>query len=76
MKKAGGLIGGEFAISLNNKLHFLVLTGWANQNTHQNYMLNLFPDLKKVAIPEQDVVNLEGEQFIVENSWRVYPNSN
>ncbi|MFJ8260625.1 YdbC family protein [Rummeliibacillus sp. NPDC094406] len=75
IEKPTGLLGGEIAFSLKNKLHILVFTGWNNQ-THQNYLIDVFPDLKKVASPEQDILKEEDEQFVVENSWRVNPNSN
>ncbi|MDR0271388.1 YdbC family protein [Paenibacillus sp.] len=73
MKKAEGMLGGEFARSQKNNLYYLVLTGWENTNVHEKYMANHFPGLIKTAAPEQDVVELTGNQFIVEESWRVCP---
>jgi heme-degrading monooxygenase HmoA len=74
MKKAEGMLGGEFARSQKNGQYFLVLTGWTNQKTHQKYMVEHFPDLKKTATPEQDVVELTGEQLMIEESWHIRPN--
>ncbi|MGG3574780.1 hypothetical protein ABES80_20320 [Bacillus gobiensis] len=73
MKKAEGLLGGEFARSQKNDHCFPVLTGWKNVNTHEKYMADNFPDLIKTATPKQDVIQLTGQQFIVDESWRVCP---
>ena len=73
MKKAEGMLGGEFARSQKNEQYFLVLTGWENENVHEKYIANHFPELIKTAIPKKDVVELIGKQFIVEESWRVCP---
>ncbi|MDQ0176686.1 YdbC family protein [Bacillus chungangensis] len=73
MKKAEGMLGGEFARSQKNDLYYLVLTGWENENVHEKYMAIHFPDLIKTATPKQDVVELTGNHFIVQESWRVCP---
>ncbi|MGG3623837.1 hypothetical protein ABES25_09825 [Bacillus gobiensis] len=73
MQKKYGTPGGEFARSQKNDHCFPVLTGWINVNTHEKYMADNFPDLIKTATPKQDVIQLTGQQFIVEESWRVCP---
>ncbi|UOQ95784.1 hypothetical protein MUO14_22520 [Halobacillus shinanisalinarum] len=73
MKKAEGMLGGEFARSQKDGLPFLVLTGWTNHQAHQNYMAEHFSGLKETAASEQDVVELTGEQLIVEELWRISP---
>ncbi|WP_085524669.1 hypothetical protein [Tuberibacillus sp. Marseille-P3662] len=35
-----------------------------------------FPRLKMSATPKWDVTELTGEQLVVEDSWRVFPNQN
>jgi hypothetical protein len=70
MKQADGMVGGEFAISQKSHQHVLVFTGWENQKAHQAYMVEHFPGLKS---PEEDMIDLKGEQLIVEGSWRVCP---
>ncbi|WP_099156953.1 YdbC family protein [Virgibacillus ndiopensis] len=74
MKQVEGMYGGEFARSLHHKRQFLVLTGWKDSASHQVYRSKYFPELRKIAEPEQDVKELDGEQFRVEESWRVCAN--
>ena len=71
MKKSNGMLGGTFAFSQKQSNDFLVLTGWASEAYHQNYMVANFPELLKTAKPKNDVLELTGEQFKVEEAWRV-----
>jgi quinol monooxygenase YgiN len=71
MKKSEGMLGGTFAFSQNKSNEFLVLTGWKSEDYHQNYMKENFPKLLKTAKPKNDVLELTGEQFKVEEAWRV-----
>lgn len=73
MQKSEGMLGGTFAAYQKQNNEFLVLTGWKSENFHQNYMMENFPELLKKAKPKDDVWKLIGEQFKVEEAWRVYP---
>jgi quinol monooxygenase YgiN len=73
MKKAGGMLGGTFACSPKESSHFLVLSGWKEERDHEKYMEEYFPELVEAAHPQNDVLNLTGEQFKVEEAWRVCP---
>jgi len=72
MQKSEGMLGGTFAFSqklLENE--YLVLTGWKNEVDHQNYIEQNFPELLNSAKPNDDVFELKGDQFKVEEAWRV-----
>ncbi|ALC81930.1 MULTISPECIES: YdbC family protein [Bacillus] len=73
MQKSEGMLGGIFACSQKQKNDFLVLTGWKNEVYHQNYTEQNFPELLKVAKPKNDLLELTGEQFKIEEAWRVCP---
>ncbi|WP_096187529.1 YdbC family protein [Evansella halocellulosilytica] len=73
MKKCNGMLGGTFACALNDRSNFLVFSGWKTKDDHQKYMEDHFPDLFKNASPHNDVLNLKGEQFEVEEAWVVLP---
>lgn len=73
MKKSQGMIGGTFAFSEKQSNDFLVLTGWESEDSHKNYTEDIFPELLKITKPKNDVLELKGEQFKVEESWRVFP---
>ncbi|MEH7108850.1 YdbC family protein [Bacillus sp. JJ1764] len=73
MEKAEGMLGGTFAFSQKESNYFLVLTGWKSENLHQKYIENDFPELLKTAKPKNDVLELTGEKFNVEEAWRVCP---
>jgi len=73
MQKSEGMLGGIFAISQKHNNEFLVLTGWENEVDHQNYIEQIFPELLNIAKPNNDVSELRGEQFKVEEAWRVCP---
>ncbi len=74
MQKSEGMLGGTFALSQKYSNDFLVLTGWESADDHQHYMGTNFPELLKTANPKNDVLNLTGGQFKVEEAWRVCPN--
>lgn len=71
MGKSKGMLGGTFATNQKQHNTFLVLTGWRSESDHQNYMKENFPELLKKAKPKDDVLELTGEQFKVEEAWRV-----
>jgi heme-degrading monooxygenase HmoA len=73
LQKSEGMIGGTFACSQKQENDYLVFTGWKNEVDHQNYIEQNFPELLNSAKPNDDVVELSGEQFKVEEAWRVCP---
>ena len=73
MGKSKGMLGGTFATNQKQHNTFLVLTGWESEDCHQNYMKENFPELLQKAKPKDDVLELTGEQFKVEEAWRVCP---
>lgn len=73
MQKSEGMIGGTFGSSLKTKNEFLVFTGWRRELYHQKYMNEKFSQLYQKAQPKADVYKITGEQFRVEDCWRVYP---
>ncbi|TLS36181.1 YdbC family protein [Pseudalkalibacillus caeni] len=73
MKKSKGMLGGTFSFSQKQSNDFLIFTGWESEDYHQHYMEANFPELLKTAKPLNDVLKLRGEQFTVEEAWRVYP---
>lgn len=73
MQNSEGMLGGTFATNQKQNNEFLVLTGWESEDNHQNYMKRNFPKLLKKANPKEDVLDLKGEQFKVEEAWRVCP---
>ncbi|MFD3447100.1 YdbC family protein [Microbacteriaceae bacterium 4G12] len=73
MQKSEGMLGGVFACSQKQKNEFLTFTGWKNEVYHQNYVEQHLPELLKVAQPKSDVWELTGDQFKVEEAWRVCP---
>lgn len=73
MQKTEGMLGGTFSTHQKQNNEFLVLTGWESADCHQNYMKDNFPELFKKAKPKDDVLELTGEQFKVEEAWRVCP---
>ncbi|MDA7026368.1 YdbC family protein [Bacillus sp. CLL-7-23] len=73
MQKTEGMLVGMFANSQKQKNEFLVLSGWESEAHHQNYVEQTLPELLKIAKPQHDVHVLTGEQFKVEEAWRVSP---
>lgn len=73
LQKAEGMLGGTFAFSQKERKDFLVLTVWKNEQFHQKYMEVNFPELIETAKPKNDVIELAGEKFKVEEAWRVCP---
>ncbi|WP_101842543.1 YdbC family protein [Halobacillus sp. Marseille-P3879] len=73
MQKSEGILGGTCALSQKQSNEFLVLTGWESKSYHQRYMVEHFPGLLKTAKPKNEVLELTGEQFKVEEAWRVCP---
>lgn len=73
MQKSDGMLGGTFASSEQESNAFLVLTGWDSDEHHQRYRVENFPDLYHEAKPENDVVDIIGHWFRVEEGWRVCP---
>ncbi|WP_379967500.1 YdbC family protein [Ectobacillus sp. sgz5001026] len=73
MQKVEGMLGGTFACSLKESNDFLVLSGWKSDIFHQRYMEIHFPRLIELARPKDDVRNLTGEKFRIEEAWRVLP---
>ncbi|WP_026571936.1 MULTISPECIES: DUF4937 domain-containing protein [Sediminibacillus] len=71
MQQAEGMLGGVFSRSREVDSQFLVLSGWKSEYAHRQYMDNFFPSLLEAANPKEDVIVLTGEQFSVEESWRV-----
>lgn len=72
MKKAEGMLGGTFLCSETEITHFLVLTDWRDEKDHNNYMEKYFPTFLKTTQPQNAVLKLAGEQFKVEEAWRVH----
>lgn len=73
VQKSEGMLGGTFACSSKDNKEFLVLTGWKDEVYHRNYMEQNFPKLLEIAQPKNDVLEITGEQFLVEEAWRVCP---
>jgi quinol monooxygenase YgiN len=71
MSKAEGMLGGTFASSLKEDNSFLVLSGWENEGVHQSYVDNILPELLTSSNSKMDVLNIEGEQFKLEETWSV-----
>ncbi|WP_110929644.1 YdbC family protein [Bacillus massiliglaciei] len=73
MKKTEKMLGGEFGSSVKDDKRFLVLTGWLSEEAHKDYIISSFSALKSQSKTELDLEGIIGEQFIIENSWRVVP---
>jgi hypothetical protein len=73
LQKSEGMLGGTFACSQKQENEYLVLTGWKNEVDHQNYIEQYFPELLISAKPNDDLVELKGDRFKVEEAWRVCP---
>jgi hypothetical protein len=73
MQKSEGMLGGTFAFSQKQRSLCLVLTGWESEAVHRGYMEERFPKLLKMAETKHDVLELTGEEFKVEEEWRVCP---
>ncbi|MDP1422148.1 YdbC family protein [Peribacillus simplex] len=73
MKKTEKMLGGEFGSSVKDDKRFLVLTGWLSEEAHKDYIISSFSALKSQAKTELDLEGIIGEQFTIENSWRVVP---
>lgn len=68
LKMTGKMLGREFSSSLKADNRFFVFTGWLSKEAHQEYLNLTFPALKNQAMPELDLEEMIGEQFIIENS--------
>ncbi|MCP3029478.1 DUF4937 domain-containing protein [Halobacillus sp. A5] len=73
MQRSDGIIGGLFAQSNKLSNEYMVVTGWESEKHHQEYVDEHFPELLKQAKTGEDVLELSGDQFKVEESWRIYP---
>jgi heme-degrading monooxygenase HmoA len=73
MQNFEGMLGGTFAQSQMKGNDFLILTGWKSEKDHYNYSKENFPELLKAANTNDDVLELIGEQFKVQEAWSVYP---
>ncbi|MEG9295154.1 YdbC family protein [Mangrovibacillus sp. Mu-81] len=73
MQKSEGMLGGTFAFSQKQRNLCLVLTGWESEAVHRGYMEESLPKLLKMAETKHDVLELTGEEFKVEEEWRVCP---
>ncbi|SDL87774.1 YdbC family protein [Sediminibacillus halophilus] len=71
MQQAEGMLGGVFARSREVENQFLVLSGWKSAYDHRQYMQSFFPSLLEAANPKRDVSFLVGEQFSIQETWRV-----
>ncbi|WML52273.1 YdbC family protein [Neobacillus sp. PS3-12] len=73
LRKAEEMLGGTFSFSQKESNYFLVLSVWKSEKFHQKYMELNFPELIETAKPKNDVLELVGEKFKVEEAWRVSP---
>ena len=60
MKKTEKMIGGEFGSSVKDDKRFLVLTGWLNEEAHEDYINSTFSALKSQANMELDLERIIG----------------
>ncbi|WEG18878.1 YdbC family protein [Alkalihalophilus pseudofirmus] len=71
MIESEGMLGGTIAFLQRESNGFLVFTGWESACLHENYTQEIFPELFKTAKPQNYIFELTGEQFKVEEEWRV-----
>lgn len=72
MEKAKGMLGGVVGKSLKNKNRYIVLTYWKDEQTHQHYVEEIFPDLYKLANIHEDIEEIKGKQAVCKEEWLVY----
>ncbi|MHA7138563.1 YdbC family protein [Rossellomorea arthrocnemi] len=73
MMVAEGFLGGSFAISKKRMRDFLVFTCWENERF---YVEKHFPVLVPATKMQTDVVEIKGEELVLEEAWRVLPSNN
>ncbi|RBP03887.1 YdbC family protein [Rossellomorea aquimaris] len=76
MSVAEGLLRRSFASSKKRMRDFLVFSCWKNERFHQEYVEKHFPVLVAATKIETDVQEIEGEELVLEEAWRVLPSNN
>lgn len=74
MGKATGMLGGCVIRSLKQSDYFVVITYWASNEDHENYVNGIFLTLKNQVSPKEYIENLSGCIIQEECSWKVAPN--
>ncbi len=73
MYAAPGMLGGGFAVRVDDPLCFLVVSLWSEPAKHDRYALETVPELRKRADVEDDVEELTGYHLLLEPAWKVVP---
>jgi heme-degrading monooxygenase HmoA len=71
MKKANGMLGGSFSISVNNTNKYSVATFWDSLENHNNYVIEILPRPHEKANAVNDLDRIVGKQILLVNSWKI-----
>ncbi|MCS6158285.1 YdbC family protein [Shewanella baltica] len=73
--QADGMLGGCVARSLKQSDYFIVMTRWASNPAHENYVKTVLPTLKKQVLPESYIENMPSCLVQEECLWEVVPSN-
>ena len=73
MASAPGMLGGAFWSFDGQPNRFLVVSLWRSEAEHDAYATELLPRLRGLAVPEQDLVSIQGYHFGLQLPWSVNP---
>ena len=71
MKKANGMLGGSFSISVNNTNKYSISTFWDSLENHNNYVIEILPQLHEKADAVNDINRIIGKQILLVDSWKI-----
>ena len=71
MKKAKGMLGGNFSKSVNNTNKYLVFTFWDSRENHNSYANKILPGLRERADVSNDIDIITGKQILMVDSWKI-----
>ncbi|MDW6002257.1 DUF4937 domain-containing protein [Vibrio mangrovi] len=73
MGRADGMLGGYVLRSLEHDDYFVVISHWASEQHHQNYVQHIFPELINKVEPANYIKDLSGCLIQEEQAWQVEP---
>lgn len=74
MISCAGMLGGFLARFQKNKYRFLVISFWESVSSHQEYMSNVFPEIKSKVKIDDYIKTMSGIQIEITRGWDVIPN--